>query len=48
MDKVKEKQTDLNRTEGLVNQKGTVSGGVGPSVIPISIQALWKGQGWKP
>ena len=47
LDQVKEKQTDLNRTEG-VNQKTTMSGGAMPSVIPISIQALWKGRGWKP
>lgn len=48
LDKVKEKQMGLNSTEGLVRQKGTVSGGAVPSVVPISIQALWKGRGWKP
>ncbi|XP_026955226.1 advanced glycosylation end product-specific receptor isoform X5 [Sagmatias obliquidens] len=45
LDKVREKQTDLSMTEGMGNKKGTVR--AVPSVLPVSLQALWKGRSWE-
>lgn len=45
MGKVREKQTDLSMTEGMGNKKGTVR--AVPSVLLVSLQALWKGRSWE-